>query len=311
MFACFVRPTVVGQCVAAVLDHAPSARGQPTATAELSCAGHGARSVITDFVFSGYGLPAGTCTGRDGGKATSMNDFAHDSECDLRKYFLKLATEPCVGLANCSMRVDAAVFRPDPCPGTRKWFSAAVSCSADTHTGTVTGTRTHTYTGTHTHTHTHTDTVTSTGDRDRSASSKGIVEGTEAGFGAGSVARKAAANTVHIKQAPPTATAAEAEQQPLQLHTYIIDFGRNFQGGLNLTITNPLPRPVSIHVGLGEELNPDGSVMCCPARSENMWSFNYTLAPSATQTITTHEYVHSPSSNHHALAPFVTPVPIV
>jgi hypothetical protein len=75
-----------------------------------------------------------------------------------------------------------------------------------------------------------------------------------------------------------------------KLHNYIVDFGKNFQGGLNLTITNPLAIPVVITVGLGEELNADGSVMCCPARSDNTWFFTYTLAPAVTQTISMHEY---------------------
>eukprot|EP00947_MAST-08B_sp_MAST-8B-sp1_P002570 g2570.t1 len=59
----------------------------------------------------------------------------------------------------------------------------------------------------------------------------------------------------------------------------VFDLGINIQGGLNVSITNPGSSPVTIEVRLGEELNADGSAMCCPARSGNEYRALWTLAP--------------------------------
>jgi hypothetical protein len=74
------------------------------------------------------------------------------------------------------------------------------------------------------------------------------------------------------------------------VYTYVIDFGKNFQGHVNISFaTGTAGQQVSVH--LGEQLNPDGTVPTC-AESGNHWVDVWTLSGSgsAADNFVPHEY---------------------
>jgi hypothetical protein len=93
---------------------APCAAEAPENTSvRFACAG-GAR--ITGVAFASFGSPLGTCGG--GFKVGACN--AANSSA--------VVASACVGQAECTFGANVTLFG-DPCFGTKKWFSGAVTCS--------------------------------------------------------------------------------------------------------------------------------------------------------------------------------------
>lgn len=76
--------------------------------------------------------------------------------------------------------------------------------------------------------------------------------------------------------------------------TYVVDYGQQMMGGVNLTFWNgsaSYAAGTRVTVQLGEELNPDGSVMV-PGRQANDYNSTWTLAAGpADAGITHHEFI--------------------
>jgi hypothetical protein len=111
---------------------------------------------------------------------------------------------------------------------------------------------------------------------------------------------------VQCKTAAAAAAASPAElatativggSQP-NTSTVIIDFGLEFQGGVNITFTNVGSAGAQINVKLSEELLPEScaSLSCAtaiksPMRTTNTFEDTWTLRAAPTQTVMQHEYM--------------------
>eukprot|EP00035_Acanthoeca_spectabilis_P031454 m.14156 g.14156 ORF g.14156 m.14156 type:complete len:993 (+) comp4760_c0_seq1:3-2981(+) len=73
-----------------------------------------------------------------------------------------------------------------------------------------------------------------------------------------------------------------------QTYNYLIDFGSEVQGGINLTVASPRSG-VAITIKLGESLNPDGTVKV-PMYTGNTFEDTWTLRE-GNQTLFQHEYM--------------------
>ena len=89
-----------------------------------------------------------------------------------------------------------------------------------------------------------------------------------------------------------TITPLPSAEQASTSFRYVVDFGRNFQGHVNVSFAAPSEAGRVVTVRLGEQLNGDGSVRY-NMLTGNVYEFNWTLAnvsAGTLQTFVPHEY---------------------